>query len=102
AGGPARALRDPRERGPPDRRGAAPHRGVRREHRAGGRGVSRVVAVGDALIDEVRDDRGIREFVGGAALNVAVGMARLGIPTTLIAMVGDDEPGERIRAYLDA
>ncbi len=62
--------------------------------------MSRVVVVGDALIDELRDDNGVREFVGGAALNVAVGLTRLGVPATLIAMVGDDEPGSRIRAYL--
>ena len=61
---------------------------------------ARVVVIGDALIDELRDDRGVREFVGGAALNVAVGLARLGVPTTLIAMVGDDDAGARIRAYL--
>lgn len=60
----------------------------------------RVVVVGDALIDELRDDAGVREFVGGAALNVAVGLARLGVPTTLIAMVGDDEAGDHIRSYL--
>jgi fructokinase len=60
-----------------------------------------VVVVGDALIDELRDDRGVREFVGGAALNVAVGLSRLGVPTRLIAMVGDDEPASRIRRYLD-
>lgn len=60
----------------------------------------RVVVVGDALIDELRDDNGVREFVGGAALNVAVGLSRLGVPATLLAMVGDDEPGDRIRAYL--
>lgn len=60
----------------------------------------RIVVVGDALIDELRDDTGVREFVGGAALNVAVGLARLGVPTTLLAMVGDDEPGSRVRAYL--
>lgn len=60
----------------------------------------RVVVVGDALIDELRDGAGVREFVGGAALNVAVGLARLGTPATLLAMVGDDEPGDRIRSYL--
>ncbi|WP_374315777.1 PfkB family carbohydrate kinase [Microbacterium sp.] len=62
--------------------------------------MTRVVVVGDALIDELRDDNGVREFVGGAALNVAVGLTRLGVPATLIAMVGDDEPGSRIRSYL--
>ncbi len=61
----------------------------------------RVVVVGDALIDELRDDTGVREFVGGAALNVAVGLSRLGVPTTLVAMVGEDEAGDRIRTYLE-
>ena len=60
----------------------------------------RVVVIGDALIDELRDDTGVREFVGGAALNVAVGLSRLGVPASLIAMVGDDAAGEQIRAYL--
>lgn len=62
---------------------------------------SGAVVVGDALIDEIRDDAGVRELVGGAALNVAVGLRRLGVPTTLIAMVGDDEAGAHIREYLE-
>lgn len=60
-----------------------------------------VVVVGDALIDELRDDVGVREFVGGAALNVAVGLTRLGVPATLVAMLGDDEPASRVRHYLE-
>jgi fructokinase len=60
----------------------------------------RVVVIGDALIDELRDEHGVREFVGGAALNVAVGLSRLGVPTTLIAMLGNDEAGAHVRAYL--
>lgn len=63
--------------------------------------MSSVVVIGDALIDELRDDTGVREFVGGAALNVAVGLARLGVPTSLIAMVGDDAAGAMIRSYLE-
>lgn len=59
-----------------------------------------VVVIGDALIDEIHDDTGVREFVGGAALNVAVGLSRLGVPATLIAMVGDDAAGEQIRSFL--
>lgn len=59
-----------------------------------------MVVIGDALIDEIRDDVGVRELVGGAALNVAVGLRRLGVGTTLIAMVGDDEAGAHIREYL--
>jgi len=58
------------------------------------------VVIGDALIDEIRDDAGVRELVGGAALNVAVGLRRLGVATTLIAMVGDDDAGAHIREYL--
>ena len=56
--------------------------------------------IGDALIDEIRDRAGVRELVGGAALNVAVGLRRLGVSTTLIAMVGEDEAGAHIREYL--
>ncbi len=56
--------------------------------------------IGDALIDEIRDRAGVRELVGGAALNVAVGLRRLGVATTLIAMVGEDEAGAHIREYL--
>jgi fructokinase len=59
-----------------------------------------VVVIGDALIDEIRDAAGIRELVGGAALNVAVGLRRLGVPATLIAMVGADAAGDHIREYL--
>jgi fructokinase len=61
---------------------------------------ARITVVGDALIDELRDPTGSREFVGGAALNVAVGLALLGERTTLVAMLGDDEPAERIRSFL--
>ncbi|GAB2522728.1 carbohydrate kinase family protein [Paramicrobacterium agarici] len=60
-----------------------------------------VAVIGDALIDELRDETGTRDFVGGAALNVAVGIARLGVPTTLIAMIGDDADGARIAEFLD-
>ena len=61
----------------------------------------RVVVIGDALIDEIRADDGTgSEHVGGAALNVAVGLAVLGVPATLIAMVGEDAGGVAIRAHL--
>lgn len=61
---------------------------------------SDVVVIGDALIDEIRDDTGSRDFVGGAALNVAVGLAVLGVPVSLIAMVGEDDDGAAIRRHL--
>jgi fructokinase len=61
---------------------------------------SRVVVIGDALVDEIQDAAGARDAVGGAALNVAVGLALLGVPATLVAMVGDDEDGATVREYL--
>jgi fructokinase len=63
-------------------------------------GDAQIVVIGDALIDEIRDADGAREFVGGAALNVAVGLAVLGNPTSLIAMVGADDSGAAIRRHL--
>ncbi|WP_247827040.1 PfkB family carbohydrate kinase [Arthrobacter antioxidans] len=59
-----------------------------------------VVVIGDALIDELREPTGSQSFPGGAALNVAVGLTLLGTPATLIAMVGDDADGRRIKDFL--
>lgn len=61
---------------------------------------SRVVVIGDALIDELIDPSGSTCVPGGSALNVAVGLAVLGIPAILIGMVGEDADGETIREYL--
>lgn len=57
-----------------------------------------VAVIGDALVDEVDGD----SIVGGAALNVAVGLARLGVPARLIAMVGDDQAGRAVREHCAA
>lgn len=59
-----------------------------------------MVVIGDALIDEVCESGLSRDHVGGAALNVAVGLAILGKSATLIAMVGDDDDGTAIRSVL--
>lgn len=61
---------------------------------------ARVVVIGDALVDEMRDEHGSVDAPGGSALNVAVGLAILGVPATLIAMVGDDADGDQLRDYL--
>src|SRR5437764_8297145 len=61
----------------------------------------RVVVVGAALIDEIHAGGGGRDVVGGAALNVAVGLARLGVPAALVAMVGDDADGAAVRAFVE-
>lgn len=63
--------------------------------------VGDALVIGDALIDEIDTaGHGSTEMVGGAALNVAVGLRRLGIPARLLAMIGDDGAGDEIRQYL--
>lgn len=57
--------------------------------------MSHLVVVGDALVDIVDGE----QLPGGAALNVAVGVARLGSRVQLVAMVADDEPGRVLRAH---
>ena len=55
----------------------------------------RVAVIGDALIDVIDD----RHVPGGAALNVAVGLAKLGLSVDLVSMLADDEPGTVLRTY---
>ncbi|WP_144719221.1 carbohydrate kinase family protein [Agrococcus jejuensis] len=57
--------------------------------------MTRIAVVGDALVDVVDG----RRVAGGAALNVAVGLARLGTDVDLVAMVADDEPGRLLAAH---
>ena len=53
-----------------------------------------IVVAGEALIDVVVDrDGDSSETPGGSPLNVAVGLGRLEVPTTLISQVGHDERG---------
>lgn len=59
-----------------------------------------ICVVGDALIDELQLPTGVGEYVGGAGLNVAVGLTQLGLEPSLVAMVGQDDAGDDIRAYL--
>lgn len=68
-----------------------------------------VVAIGECLIDLIApkgsdlvsgDSLNIRE--GGAPANVAVGLARLGVPVQLRTVLGDDPFGERLHAKLAA
>lgn len=63
-------------------------------------GSARVTVIGDALIDELVDDEGTLRVVGGSGLNVAIGLSILGVPATLVAMVGDDADGELVRSHL--
>jgi sugar/nucleoside kinase (ribokinase family) len=62
------------------------------------------VVLGEALVDLLEDDRDgervYREAVGGAPLNVAVGIARLGHAVELVGSLGDDVLGRRVRGFL--
>lgn len=60
--------------------------------------------VGEALVDLV-GQRGGRTFVahpGGSPANVALGLARLGVPVTLMTRLGHDGLGEMIFEHLRA
>ncbi|HEU4423600.1 MAG TPA: carbohydrate kinase [Pilimelia sp.] len=66
--------------------------------------MSYAVILGEALIDlldgECGGDRVYRQVIGGAPLNVAVGVARLGEDVEFAGSVGDDRLGERIARFL--
>lgn len=60
-----------------------------------------LVVVGEALVDIVVPAEGEpTAAVGGSPLNVAVGLARLGVPTLLITRVGDDEHGRWVADHV--
>jgi fructokinase len=60
-----------------------------------------ITVVGEALIDLVgTGDATFRAFPGGAPANVAVGLARLQTPVSLLARIGEDAFGRMIRDHL--
>jgi fructokinase len=59
------------------------------------------VVLGEALVDLLEQpDGALYPVVGGAPLNVAVALARLGTPARLITAVGSDAFGDRVRGLL--
>jgi fructokinase len=60
-----------------------------------------VLVVGEALVDVVRREGEDVVHPGGSPLNVAVGLSRLGLATSLHTSLGDDEYGHLIEQYLD-
>ena len=67
----------------------------------GGAGV--VAVAGEALVDFVpAGEPGVfRAAPGGSPANVSVGLARLQVPSRLLARIADDLLGHRLRAHLD-
>jgi len=60
-----------------------------------------VLSIGDAIIDAVELAPGkVEYFPGGAALNLAVGIARLGLISQLVTRFGADRHGFLIERYL--
>jgi 5-dehydro-2-deoxygluconokinase len=52
----------------------------------------------DARLEDVRS---FRKYVGGSAANIAVGTARLGMKTAMLARVGDEQLGRYVRRTLE-
>lgn len=59
----------------------------------------KTLALGEALIDVVEAGGASTEHVGGSLLNVACGLARLGLDATIAAWIGRDERGDRLRDW---
>lgn len=60
-----------------------------------------VVSIGDGIIDAVELSPGrVERFPGGAALNLAVGIARLGLESRLVTRFGTDRDGFALSRYL--
>lgn len=61
-----------------------------------------ILVVGEALVDVVeRNGQEPSPHAGGSPFNVAVGLARLNVPTRLAAQLAPDAYGELLRARLD-
>ncbi|MGH3444018.1 MAG: carbohydrate kinase family protein [Nocardioidaceae bacterium] len=76
---------------------------IRRRWSAPAPGVRRFLVVGESLVDVVtRPDGSVSRAAGGSPLNVAVGLARLGVPTRLVTRIGEDRDGETVGAHLRA
>ncbi|GAA4156672.1 PfkB family carbohydrate kinase [Leifsonia shinshuensis] len=59
-----------------------------------------VLVAGEALIDVIRSADGTREHPGGSPANVALGLARLGVPTAFLTALGRDARGDTIAERL--
>jgi fructokinase len=62
-----------------------------------------ITVVGETLVDLIEDPTGqVDARPGGSAANVAVALARLGHPTSLLTHLGGDAHGRLVRDHLDA
>lgn len=59
-----------------------------------------ILIYGDAFVDYIADDlsnTSFTKYLGGATINVAAGISRIGAPSALITVTGDDETSEFVR-----
>lgn len=66
-------------------------------------GTQRVVCLGEPLVlvcDEAADASRATTHMGGAEVNVAIGLAAQGIPTSWVGRVGEDAYGDLVRSEL--
>ena len=63
---------------------------------------TRVLSLGEALIDVVIRPESTQEHVGGSLLNVAVGIATLGQPAGICAFWGKDGHGALLRDWAES
>lgn len=61
-----------------------------------------VIVIGEALVDVIERTGGHVEHPGGSPMNVAVGLARLGVPVGLLCALGDDDRGSTVRRHVEA
>lgn len=70
---------------------------------AGGSESVSISVLGEALIDFiVGDDGAYRPHLGGSPFNVAIGLARQGVPVSYLSAFSDDAFGDRLRGALAA
>lgn len=63
--------------------------------------MQKVVSIGDGIVDAVELTPGnVERFPGGAALNLAVGIARLGFNSQFVTRFGQDQNGALLQRYL--
>ncbi len=59
-----------------------------------------ILVYGDAFVDYIANDKTnttFTKYLGGATINVAAGISRIGAPSALITITGDDETSEFCR-----
>ena len=64
-----------------------------------------VLVYGDAFVDYIAKDKtnkNFKKFLGGATVNVAAGIGRLGASSSFITIIGDDETSQFVKRELEA